>query len=112
MDHPYSFWADVLSKFQGSTPWIQALWLVLVAAVAMGVIWCVADFAKHAVTGSRRTRTRGTSVYGLVQDADGRWLACFDGEATPAEALGASPTGAGLEMPATHTNVEILPPRS
>ena len=74
MDLPYSFWADVLSKFQGAPPSIQALWLVLVAAVTLGVVWCLTDFAKHTVASLRRTRTRGTLVYGLVKDEGGRWV--------------------------------------
>ena len=111
MDHPYSFWADVLSKYQGSPPWIQALWLVLLAAVALGVVWCLTDFAKHAVAAFRRTRTRGKLVYGLVQDEQGRWLVCLEGEARRVE--GAAARGAGSIAAARDDPfaTPILPPR-
>ena len=79
MDH-YSAWADLLSKFQGSPPWIQALWLVLTAGVALGAMWCVADVVKHTVATLAR-RPRGRVVYGLVQDEDGRWVVWVEGEA-------------------------------
>ena len=78
MDH-YSAWADLLSKYQGSPPWIQALWLVLTAGVALGAMWCVADVVKHAV-GALARRPRARVVYGLVQDEEGRWLVCVEGE--------------------------------
>ena len=94
MDVPYSFWADVLSKFQGATPWIQALWLVLVAAVVVCAVWAIADVVKHAATGVRRRRTPNARlVYGVVQDEDGRWLVCIEGEATAAEGSGAAGAG-------------------
>ena len=111
MDVPYSFWADVLSKFQGATPWIQGLWLVLLAGVTVAAVWCLTDFAKHAVAAFRRPRTRGTLVYSLVQDADGRWLVCIEGEATPAEFLRSGVRAEGLEVPAVGTWGEILPRR-
>ena len=79
MHHPYSAWADLLSKFQGSPPWIQALWLVLVAAVALGAMWCVTDVLKHALAAFCRRWPRGRLVYGLVEDGDGRWLVYADG---------------------------------
>jgi hypothetical protein len=86
MHHPYSAWADLLPKFQGATPWIQALWLVLVAAVALGVVWCVTDVAKHALAAFRKREPRGRLVYGLVEDEDGRWLVYADGTVRAVEA--------------------------
>ncbi len=98
MDHPYSFWADVLSKYQGSPPWIQALSLMLLAGVTVAVAWCVADVVKHAVTGVRRRRRGAGLVYGVVQDADGRWLVCIEREAT--RWRGRAPAGTGRRLKA------------
>ncbi len=109
MDHPYSFWADLLSKFQGATPWIQALWLVLVAAVAMGVVWCVADVVKAVVR--RRGKAPARPVYGLVRDEEGRWLVCIDGEPRPVEGTGAGFEGSAVGVrSADRFNPAILPP--
>ena len=83
MDHPYSFWADVLSKFQGAPPWIQALSLMLLVGVTVAVVWCVADVVKHSIGVVRRRKPNARLVYGVVQDADGRWLVCIEGEAEP-----------------------------
>ena len=79
-------WADLLSKFQGAPPWIQALWLVLVTVVALGVVWCVTDVLKHALAAFRQREPRGRLVYGLVQDEDGRWLVYADGTVRAVEA--------------------------
>jgi hypothetical protein len=79
MDHPYSFWADLLSKFQGATPWIQALWLVLAAAVAMGVVWCVADVVKHVIGARRRGELQPRVIHGIVEDGEGRWVIYDEG---------------------------------
>src|SRR5215217_2489105 len=113
MDVPYSFWADVLSKFQGATPWIQALWLVLVAAVVVCAVWAIADVVKHAATGVRRRRTPNARlVYGVVQDEDGRWLVCIEGKAMAAEGSGAAGAGS-IAGPRHHPfATPILPPQS
>ena len=99
MDHPYSAWADLLSKFQGSPPGIQALWLVLVAAVVMRVVWCVTDVLKHALAAVRRREPRGRLVCGLVEDADGRWLVYADGTVRAVEAgeVFEPPQGAAID---------------
>ena len=86
MDHPYSFWADLLSKFQGATPWIQALWLVLGAVVVVCAVLAVADMFKCAMTGVRR-RSNARLVCGLVQAEQGRWLVCLEGETTRGDAF-------------------------
>ena len=86
MDHPYSAWADLLSKFQGSPPGIQALWLVLVAAVALGVVWCVTDLLKSVLGGRRRLEPHRDEpgprvIHGIVEDGEGRWVVYENGVA-------------------------------
>ena len=41
MEQPYSFLADWLSKFQIASEPIQALWILALAATALGVTWLV-----------------------------------------------------------------------
>ncbi len=109
MDHPCSAWADLLSKFQTSPPWIQALWLVLVAAVALGAVRSVADVVKHAMGALGRRTPSARLVYGLVQDADGRWLVCIEGEAT---AVGDDRGQAALDLVRSGgPQASLLPPR-
>ena len=45
----YSIVADLLAKFHTSSEWIQALWLVTITAIAVGVSWCVADVLKALI---------------------------------------------------------------
>jgi hypothetical protein len=82
MDHPYRFWADLLSKFQGATPWIQALWLVLAAAVAMGVVWCVADLLKFIFIARHRSDSQTWIVYSELEDAERQRLTYGNGALT------------------------------
>ena len=110
MDHSYGFWADVRSKFQTAPPAIQALWLVLVAVVLICAVWAVADVARVVVSGSRR-KPKARVVYGLVQDDDGRWLVCIEGDATRVEAATACQGGSIAGPPEDLFGTPILPPR-
>jgi hypothetical protein len=112
MDHPYSFWADLLSKFQGATPWIQALWLVLAAGVMVCAVWAAADIFKCTATGVRRRRAKARLVYGLVQDEQGQWLVCIEGEATRVEGAAASGAGSIAAAREDPFATPILPPRT
>ncbi len=62
MDQPYSFWADLLSKFHTAPEWIQALWLLMVPVTLLGV------------TGLVMRGLRGHLVHSVVRDAQGRWV--------------------------------------
>jgi hypothetical protein len=81
---------------------------VLVAAVA-AVAWSVADIVKHVLSGPRRRSRSARLVYGLVQDADGRWLVCIEGEGT---AVDDGRGQAALDIaPGGRAQTPMLPPR-
>lgn len=75
MDQPYSAVADFLNKFHTSPVIIQALWLLAVPVVVLGVTWFVMrglrDIAVAVV--HPRSETRSLLVHGVVQDPDRRW---------------------------------------
>lgn len=75
MDQPYSVWADLLNKFHTSSDAIQALWLVAVPGLVLGVTWLVLRTLRDIALAMRRPRseTRSLLVYGVVQDASGQW---------------------------------------
>jgi hypothetical protein len=41
MDQSYSVWADLLNKFHTASELIQALWLLVVLLMVVGVTWIV-----------------------------------------------------------------------
>jgi hypothetical protein len=81
MDQPYSPFADWLSKFHASPEPIQALWLVAVPATVLGLAWLVLRGVRDIVGGWRggRGAWRGHLVYGVYQDAQGRWMVYWHG---------------------------------
>ena len=80
----YSAFADLLNKFHTATPAIQALWLLVVPATVLGVAW-LALRAVRDIAASLAPRagpsSRSLLVYGIVQDADGRWHVIRHGHA-------------------------------
>ncbi len=74
MDQPYLFWADWLSKFQTSSPFIQALWLTMPLLTVLALI-ALAWLVLHAP----RRSWRGILIYGVYQDAQGRWMMYWHG---------------------------------
>jgi hypothetical protein len=86
MDQPYSPFADWLSKFHAAPEPIQALWLVAVPATLLGLAWLVLRGVREIVDLSRGERPsccewRGHLVYGVYQDAQGRWMVYWHGRA-------------------------------
>jgi hypothetical protein len=84
MDQPYSLWADGLSKFQGSSEPIQALWLVAVPVTVLGALWLVLRGLRDLIPTLSRREWRGHLIYGVYQDADGRWMIYWHGRAPQA----------------------------
>ncbi|MCB5174369.1 hypothetical protein [Microvirga lenta] len=82
MDQPYSVWADLLNKFHTSSDAIQALWLVAVPGMVLGVTWLVVRGLRDIVRAIRRPRPETWSllVYGVVQDATGQWHVIRQGD--------------------------------
>jgi hypothetical protein len=72
----YSAFADLLNKFHTATPLIQALWLLVVSAMILGVtglaMRTLRDIAAMR-TPSRRETSKSLLVYGVVQDEKGQW---------------------------------------
>jgi hypothetical protein len=78
MNLPYSVWADLLAKFHTSPEWIQALWLVAIPALILGVTWCVTRLVKDIAVAALGIR-QGQLIYGVYQDEQGRWLVYRNG---------------------------------
>ena len=74
---PYSPFADWLSKFHTASEPIQALWIVGIVAVALGIVWALTLPLRIRLAG---LRMRGELVYGVYRDRQGRWLVYADGE--------------------------------
>ncbi len=66
---PYSFAADLLSKFHTSAEWIQALWLLGTLALAFGL----ARLVKETVLALARrgAEPNGELLYSVYRDAEG-----------------------------------------
>lgn len=84
MDQSYSSFADWLSKFHTWPDWIQALWLVMVPLTVLGLTWLLMRGLRDLVGLSRSAwrghgEWRGHLVYGVYQDADGRWMVYWHG---------------------------------
>jgi hypothetical protein len=86
MDQPYSPWADCLSKFHVWPELIQGLWLVAVPLTLLGITWLVMRGIGDLFRLSRRERRheRGHLIYGVYQDAEGRWMVYWHGRAPQA----------------------------
>ena len=86
MDQPYSPWADCLSKFHVWPKLIQGLWLVAVPLTLLGITWLVMRGTGDLFRLSRRERRheRGHLIYGVYQDAEGRWMVYWHGRAPQA----------------------------
>jgi len=76
---PYSPFADWLSKFHMASEPIQALWIVALAAVALGLCWSVTAPLRLWLARRERSRPRGELVYGVFRDWEGRLLVYGDG---------------------------------
>ncbi len=70
----YSFLADALSKFHTAPEFIQALWLVSVPMTLLGTTWLMMRGLTTLVPQLTRRHWRGHLVYGVYQDARGRWM--------------------------------------
>jgi hypothetical protein len=74
MTTDYSFWADCLSKFQTSTPIIQALWLLAIAGTACAIFysicWCLRGMA-FAFAPKPQPETDGQTLYSISRMDDG-----------------------------------------
>ena len=84
MDQPYSGFADLLNKFHTATPMIQALWLLVVPATVLGVTWLVMRGLREIAAAKAPVQPGGPEsllVYGVVQDAGGRWHVIRHGQA-------------------------------
>ena len=84
MNQPdHSVWADALSKFQSSSPGIQALWLVawvITAAVPVyGLIRAAQAIAVALL--ARRSVLPVQPVSAICREPDGRWMFCAHGVA-------------------------------
>ena len=77
----YSIVADMLAKFQSSSGWIKALWLVAVPMALVGMTWCVADVLK-ALIFALTPRRSDPPLLDLTPsgEADAQWLAYRNGE--------------------------------
>jgi hypothetical protein len=75
MTADYSFWADALSKFQTSTPIIQALWLIAIAAtfsaMAFAICWWICGVAT-VVARRRPLEPIGQTLYSVARMEDGQ----------------------------------------
>jgi hypothetical protein len=81
MEPTYSVFADLLAKFHTSSEWIQALWLVAVPAMVVGVSWRVADVLKALIAAVKPRR----GIAPLTDmpppgEADAQWLVSRNGE--------------------------------
>jgi hypothetical protein len=65
---PYSFAADLLSKFHTSPDWIQALWLIAVPALVFGIGWLVKEMV---VALARRRQPEGELLLSVYRRVDG-----------------------------------------
>src|SRR3954469_522588 len=78
---PYSFAADLLSKFHTSPDWIQALWLIAVPALIFGLAFLLKEMVLAL---ARRSRPDpGDLIYSIHRDAEGgfRLVQHGDGDA-------------------------------
>ena len=100
----YSIVADLLAKFHTASEWIQALWLVTMTAMVVGVSWCVADVLKALIAAVARRSDPPLIDLPPPVEADAQWLASRNGELwlmrLPAPPL--SPRGAAGEPGTQH----------
>src|SRR5688572_8405710 len=82
----YSPFADWLAKFHTASEPIQALWIVALAAVALGVCWCLAaPLRLWLAARGEPAAHRGELVYGIYRGPDGRLFVYLDGRALALE---------------------------
>jgi hypothetical protein len=77
----YSPVADLLAKFHSACEWIQALSLVALTVMVVGVSWCAADALK-ALIAALTPRRSDPPLIDLPPpgEADAQWLASRNGE--------------------------------
>lgn len=96
MDQPYSFAADLLSKFQSSPEWIKALWLIAPSLTLLGLGALIARVLRealrsrgHAVRQPEALPERGVLeghlLYGIYRTTEGELVLYADGRS---ESLG------------------------
>jgi hypothetical protein len=88
MEQPYSVVADWLSKFHTWPEFIQALWLTAMPVTVLGVTWIVMRGLRD-IAAVLRGRGEAT-LYGVIEDAEGRRLVWRDGEMKIANITGCS----------------------
>src|SRR5687767_3223608 len=74
MDQPYSVWADLLAKFHASSDLIQALWLITVSGMVLGMAYLVLRAIRDVLAVLTRRAGEWRLVYGVYQDASGQWM--------------------------------------
>jgi hypothetical protein len=77
----YSIVADMLAKFHSASEWIQALWLVTLPTMVVGVSWCVAGVLKALIArGAPQRDIAPLADMPPPGEADAQWLAYRNGE--------------------------------
>lgn len=80
MDQPYSFWADLLSKFQSSPEWIKALWLIAPMLTVLGLAYLAAQLLREVLClqstespqpDNGHGTPEGQLLYGIYKNARG-----------------------------------------
>jgi len=82
----YSVLADMLNKFHTSTPLIQALWIILLSLVLLGLGWyfkeiCIAfanSIEKTVATFANRGRPAGESIYTIHRNDADEWVVYYN----------------------------------
>ena len=69
---PYSLAADLLSKFHTSAEWIQALWLLAVPALVLGLAYLIKETVVALARG--RAEPERELLYSVYRDAEGGLL--------------------------------------
>jgi hypothetical protein len=72
MNEPYSFWADLLSKFHTAPEAIQALWVIAVTAFAIAALHAITTIIIAVL--KRKSDPEIELVYGICRDRTGRLM--------------------------------------
>lgn len=81
MEPSYSFFADLLAKFQTSSDWIKTLWIVAFSLTVVGLALCLSRMVtKLAALFARRGDWQGDVLYAIYRAPDGRWLVYAKGK--------------------------------
>ncbi|PVE26086.1 hypothetical protein DC522_02340 [Microvirga sp. KLBC 81] len=84
MDQPYSFGADLLSKFHTAPEWIQALWLIAPMLTVLGIAYLAAQVSREALrlhkVESQLGALEGRLLYGIYKNAHGELMLYVHGK--------------------------------